>query len=132
MITVEIRSDVVCPWRYPGKRRWEKALALFPHADRIRTEWRAFELRPGFTPVEGALLSELMASHDGMTRAEIDIDEVFERLRFLGGAERIDVRPQGVRPLVREAGLTCAVTSSATSSTTSCVTSCVTSGKGTR
>ncbi|HET9501679.1 MAG TPA: DsbA family protein, partial [Marmoricola sp.] len=30
---IEIWSDVVCPWCYIGKRRLEKALATFPHAD---------------------------------------------------------------------------------------------------
>ena len=32
---VEIWSDVVCPWCYVGKRRFEAALARFPHADEV-------------------------------------------------------------------------------------------------
>jgi predicted DsbA family dithiol-disulfide isomerase len=43
---VEIWSDVVCPWCYIGKRRFEAALAEFPHRDRIEVEWKAFELDP--------------------------------------------------------------------------------------
>jgi predicted DsbA family dithiol-disulfide isomerase len=41
---IEIWSDVVCPWCYIGKRRFEEALAAFPHRDEVEVVWRAFEL----------------------------------------------------------------------------------------
>ena len=41
---VEIWSDVVCPWCYVGKRRFEQALAEFPHRDEVEVVWRSFEL----------------------------------------------------------------------------------------
>ena len=41
---VEIWSDVVCPWCYIGKRRFEQALAAFPHRNEVEVVWRAFEL----------------------------------------------------------------------------------------
>jgi predicted DsbA family dithiol-disulfide isomerase len=44
---VDIWSDVVCPWCYLGKRRFEKALAAFPHRDGVEVRWRSFELDPG-------------------------------------------------------------------------------------
>ena len=34
-ITVDIWSDVACPWCYIGKRRLETALAGFEHADDV-------------------------------------------------------------------------------------------------
>ncbi len=43
---VEIWSDVVCPWCYIGKRRFEAALAGFPHADEVQVVYRSFELDP--------------------------------------------------------------------------------------
>ena len=43
---VEIWSDVVCPWCYIGKRRFEAAMAEFPHADKIEVEWKSFQLDP--------------------------------------------------------------------------------------
>ncbi len=46
---VEIWSDVVCPWCYIGKRRFEKAMAAFAHRDGIQVEWKAFELDPTST-----------------------------------------------------------------------------------
>ena len=39
---VEIWSDVVCPWCYIGKRRFEAALARFEHS--VEVVWRSFEL----------------------------------------------------------------------------------------
>jgi len=43
---VEIWSDVVCPWCYVGKRRFEQALADFPAADSVDVVFRSFELDP--------------------------------------------------------------------------------------
>jgi predicted DsbA family dithiol-disulfide isomerase len=43
---IEIWSDVVCPWCYIGKRRLERALAAFPHADEVEVVYRSFELDP--------------------------------------------------------------------------------------
>ncbi|HEX3946901.1 MAG TPA: DsbA family oxidoreductase [Acidimicrobiales bacterium] len=50
-VEVEIWSDVVCPWCYIGKRRFETALARFEHAGEVVVRWRSFELDPG-APVE--------------------------------------------------------------------------------
>jgi len=43
---VEIWSDVVCPWCYVGKRRFETALAQFEHRADVDVRWRSFELDP--------------------------------------------------------------------------------------
>ena len=43
---VEIWSDVVCPWCYIGKRRFEQALGDFPHKDEVDVVYRSFELDP--------------------------------------------------------------------------------------
>ena len=45
-MNVEIWSDIVCPWCYIGKRRFEQALARFPHKDAVTITWRSFELDP--------------------------------------------------------------------------------------
>jgi predicted DsbA family dithiol-disulfide isomerase len=43
---VEIWSDVVCPWCYLGKRRFERALESFGHRDEVDVVYRSFELDP--------------------------------------------------------------------------------------
>ena len=48
---VDIWSDVVCPWCYVGKRRFEAALARFAHRDEVEVSWRSFELDP-YAPAE--------------------------------------------------------------------------------
>ena len=43
---VDIWSDVVCPWCYLGKRRFEKALAAFEGRDAVQIAHRSFQLDP--------------------------------------------------------------------------------------
>jgi predicted DsbA family dithiol-disulfide isomerase len=46
VLSVDIWSDIACPWCYIGKRRFEAALAGFEHADEVEVTWRSFELDP--------------------------------------------------------------------------------------
>jgi predicted DsbA family dithiol-disulfide isomerase len=64
---VEIWSDVVCPWCYLGKRRFERALASFPHRADVEVVYRSFELDPSAAPGGTAPTVELLASKYGMT-----------------------------------------------------------------
>ncbi|MEI7801966.1 MAG: DsbA family oxidoreductase [Bacteroidota bacterium] len=43
---VEIWSDVMCPFCYIGKRKFEKALEQFPQKDKVEVEWKSFQLNP--------------------------------------------------------------------------------------
>jgi predicted DsbA family dithiol-disulfide isomerase len=43
---VDIWSDVICPWCYVGKARFEKALSAFPHRDEVEVVYHSFELDP--------------------------------------------------------------------------------------
>ena len=43
---VDIWSDVVCPWCYVGKRRFEKALEQFSGRDNVEIVHRSFQLNP--------------------------------------------------------------------------------------
>lgn len=67
---VEVWSDVICPWCYIGKRRFESALALFPHRDEVQVIWRSFELDPSApAQAEGGLAGRLAAKY-GVSLAE--------------------------------------------------------------
>ena len=44
---IEIWSDVVCPFCYLGKHKFENALAQFAGSDNIEVEWKSFQLNPG-------------------------------------------------------------------------------------
>jgi predicted DsbA family dithiol-disulfide isomerase len=45
-VEIEIWSDVVCPWCYIGKRRFENALERFERRDAVEVVWRSFLLDP--------------------------------------------------------------------------------------
>ncbi|RBQ20146.1 DsbA family oxidoreductase [Spongiactinospora rosea] len=45
-ISVEIWTDVVCPWCYLGRHRFQAALAGFGHRDRVDVRIRSLELDP--------------------------------------------------------------------------------------
>ena len=45
-MTVEIWSDVICPFCYIGKRKFETALAQLPNRDQLDVVWRSFQLQP--------------------------------------------------------------------------------------
>jgi predicted DsbA family dithiol-disulfide isomerase len=64
---VDIWSDVVCPWCYIGKRRFEQALADFEHADEVTVTYRSFELDPGAPLERSGTHDEHLARKYGMT-----------------------------------------------------------------
>lgn len=43
---VEIWSDVMCPFCYIGKRKFELALKKFPHREKVEIIWKSFQLNP--------------------------------------------------------------------------------------
>ncbi len=71
MIEVEIWSDIVCPWCYIGKRRFEAALAQFPQRDQVKITWRSFQLDPTASNVSAQnLAEELGQKFGGQQKAE--------------------------------------------------------------
>jgi predicted DsbA family dithiol-disulfide isomerase len=66
-LTVEIWSDIVCPWCYVGKRRFEHALERFAHRDDVELTWRSFELDPGAPPEREHSSAEHLAAKYGMS-----------------------------------------------------------------
>jgi predicted DsbA family dithiol-disulfide isomerase len=64
---VEIWSDVVCPWCYLGKVRFERALGSFEHRDDVEVVYRSFELDPTAEPGHTTPTVDLLAEKYGMT-----------------------------------------------------------------
>ncbi|TIP33765.1 MAG: DsbA family oxidoreductase, partial [Mesorhizobium sp.] len=48
-ITVDVVSDVVCPWCFIGQKRLDKAIAAAGDVD-VRVSWRPFQLDPTIPP----------------------------------------------------------------------------------
>jgi predicted DsbA family dithiol-disulfide isomerase len=51
-LSVDVISDVICPWCYIGKRRLEKAVAALTGSHKVRVRWVPFQLNPQM-PNEG-------------------------------------------------------------------------------
>tara|TARA_R110000772_G_scaffold78757_3_gene168865 strand:- start:303 stop:962 length:660 start_codon:yes stop_codon:yes gene_type:complete len=81
VITVEIVSDVVCPWCIIGYKKLEQAMRRFEGKAQFALTWHAFELNPGMPP-EGQDITEHMAQKYGATPEQSKANR--ERLRSAG------------------------------------------------
>jgi predicted DsbA family dithiol-disulfide isomerase len=86
-VKVEIWSDVVCPWCYIGKRRFEQALKRFDHAGEVEVEWKSFELDPNAPARRGPTLEHLARKY-GMSVD--DARRMHERMTALAAAEGLE------------------------------------------
>lgn len=84
-LTIEIYSDVVCPWCYIGKRRLERALDQLNGAAQARITWRPFELNPTM-PKQGMERTTYLESKFGSLDA---FHRLEEHVLTAGAAERI-------------------------------------------
>jgi predicted DsbA family dithiol-disulfide isomerase len=77
-VKVEIWSDVVCPWCYLGKRRFEHAVDAFPHE--VEVTYRSFELDPS-APVGGGetTLASLARKYGGAERVAAMQEHVWQQ-----------------------------------------------------
>jgi predicted DsbA family dithiol-disulfide isomerase len=119
-MNVEIWSDVVCPWCYIGKRRFERAVASFGHPDEVTVTYRSFELDPDAPVQRAGTHAEHLAGKYGMTVAEAEqagqqmtqraADEGLEfRFDVLRGGNTFDAHrllhlanDQGLQPQLKE------------------------------
>jgi predicted DsbA family dithiol-disulfide isomerase len=82
-LTIDVISDVVCPWCYIGKRRLESALAALSHSDPgfgAVVNWHPFQLNPDLPPEGVDRRAYLEAKFGGPARA----DEIYARVRAAG------------------------------------------------
>lgn len=70
-MTVEIWSDVMCPFCYIGKRRFEEALEQFPHKETITVIWKSFQLDPNTPSGNSRQYVEYLAQHKGMPMQQV-------------------------------------------------------------
>ncbi|MDB5023752.1 MAG: DSBA-like thioredoxin domain protein [Mucilaginibacter sp.] len=62
---IEIWSDVMCPFCYIGKRRFEDALQQFAHKDEVEVEWKSFQLNPNMKTDPSLNISQYLADAKG-------------------------------------------------------------------
>jgi predicted DsbA family dithiol-disulfide isomerase len=111
---VEIWSDIVCPWCYLGKRRFERALAGFEHRDQVQVVYRSFELDPAAPEGVTTPTVERLAANYGMSPQQAD--QAQRQMEERAAADGLTFRMAGLRSgntrdahrllqLAKEAGL---------------------------
>jgi predicted DsbA family dithiol-disulfide isomerase len=85
-VKVEIWSDIVCPWCYIGKRRFETALAEFDHP--VEIEWKSFQLDPEFPRDKAIPVYDALAQKFGGGREQVR--EMTDRVKALAAVEGLD------------------------------------------
>jgi predicted DsbA family dithiol-disulfide isomerase len=83
-LSIDIYSDVICPWCYVGKRRLERALQLWETAS-VRVCWRPFQLNPTM-PRHGMDRREYLEAKFGGSAAARTI---YDQVSAAGAAEGI-------------------------------------------
>lgn len=86
-LTIDVVSDVVCPWCFLGKHRLARALETVGDLP-VTVHWRPFLLDPS-VPEEGLNRDDYLVQKFGSARA---VDETHRRLSAAGAAEGIDYR----------------------------------------
>ena len=69
-MTVEVFSDIMCPFCLLGKHRFANALARFAYRDDVDVIWRSFQLDPGLRTDPAVSVNEYLARRKG-----IDVDD---------------------------------------------------------
>lgn len=62
---IEIWSDIMCPFCYIGKRKFEAALGSFENKEQVEIEWKSFQLNPGMKTDLSKNINEYLAEIKG-------------------------------------------------------------------
>ncbi|MGB3947449.1 MAG: DsbA family oxidoreductase, partial [Bacteroidia bacterium] len=62
---IEIWSDVMCPFCYIGKRKFENAVAKFEAKNHISVEWKSFQLNPNMKTEPDKSINQYLAEIKG-------------------------------------------------------------------
>ncbi|NWJ50236.1 MAG: DsbA family oxidoreductase [Bacteroidetes bacterium] len=81
---VEIWSDVVCPFCYLGKKKFENALAQFEYKDQVEVIWHSFQLDPNSHYQPGVTITDYLVEHKGY--GVEDVKEMNSELKDRGAA----------------------------------------------
>ncbi len=73
LISVEVISDVICPWCFIGKRRLEKALRLLQPGTDTSVRWLPYQLNPGM-PSDGISRKEYRIAKFGSWERSQELD----------------------------------------------------------
>lgn len=85
---IDIWSDLVCPWCYLGKRRFERALSVTSHGAPVAVVHRSFQLDPSLPKGPSLRARDMLMRKYRMTEAEVIASQ--DRLESLAAAEGLE------------------------------------------
>jgi predicted DsbA family dithiol-disulfide isomerase len=89
-ITIDVWSDVVCPFCYLGDTVLQQAIEQFPHGSAVRVRYRSFQLNPGMPAGEAILAGDYLAQHHHMPAAQVAASQA--QLAARGAEAGLDYR----------------------------------------
>lgn len=87
-VGIDIVSDVMCPWCFIGKKRFEKALEAVGATVEVEVRWRPFQLDPTLPPEGKDRDAYLSEKFGGIERAR----ELYANVEAAGAQEGIPFR----------------------------------------
>jgi predicted DsbA family dithiol-disulfide isomerase len=87
---IEVWADVVCPWCYLGKRRFDNALAAYERRDEVEVVYRSFELDPAASATRSDPLGAHLSAKYGIDAAQVQAME--DRVTGLAAEEGLTYR----------------------------------------
>jgi predicted DsbA family dithiol-disulfide isomerase len=97
LMIVEIWSDIVCPWCYIGRRRFEKALNQFAQRDQVEVIWRSYQLDPNAPRNFAGNVNDLLEQRYGMSRKQAEMTHA--RVTALAALEGLDYQMERAHPV---------------------------------
>lgn len=94
-VTVDVISDVVCPWCFIGQKRLGKAVAETPGV-KVEISWRPYQLDPTI-PAQGLDRKQYMLAKFG---SEARLKEIHDRIVPLGAADGIEFHFEDIKVAV--------------------------------
>ena len=67
---IEIWSDIMCPFCYIGKRKFEAALSQFEGRDDVEIEWKSYQLSPDMVTDPSKNINVYLSEHKGISLQE--------------------------------------------------------------
>jgi predicted DsbA family dithiol-disulfide isomerase len=87
-VRVDIWSDIVCPWCYVGKRRFESALAAFEDGAGVEILHHSFQLNPSAPRHRTSSRREMLMKKYGLTPAQMEATDA--RMTQVAAEEGLD------------------------------------------
>lgn len=89
---VEIWSDIMCPFCFIGKRKFENAMAQFAGKEQIELVWKSYQLQPDLKTDTTLNISEHLAEVKGLTKEQANkmYQQLIETAKSVGLEFNVD------------------------------------------